>query len=72
MKKLSKRETEIINLMSKGFNNKKISVLLEINQKTVSTYVQRIRTKLELEADSNAYIVVATFQKINFPITKND
>lgn len=76
MKKLSQRETQIVNYMSKGFNNKTISLLISIDQKTVSTYVQRIRKKLELDKNCNAYLIVATFQKINFPVTeevvKND
>ena len=69
-KQLSVREKEIIILMSKGYNNKAISEKLEIDQKTVSTFVQRIRLKLELSKESNAYAIVSKYQRINFPTTK--
>ena len=69
-KKLSNREQEIITLMSKGLSNKDISIKLEMQEKTVSTYVQRIRLKLNLDKNSNAYIIVSTYQKINFPMTQ--
>lgn len=71
MKKLSLREKEIITLMSKGHNNKEMSLLLKIDQKTISTYVQRVRLKLGLGKNANAYSIVSTYQRINFPITKN-
>jgi len=70
MKKLSAREEEIINLMRKGLSNKEISIVSKLDQKTVSTYVQRIRLKLELEKNCNSYLIVSTYQRINFPTTK--
>jgi DNA-binding NarL/FixJ family response regulator len=69
-KKLSTREEQIVGMMSKGFSNKEIAIQLELDSKTISTYVQRIRIKLGLERNCNAYIIVATFQKINFPTTR--
>ncbi|WP_026452555.1 response regulator [Aequorivita capsosiphonis] len=45
-KKLSSREIEVLNLLSSGKRNKDISVLLEINEKTVSTYKTRLLKKL--------------------------
>lgn len=45
-KKLSTREIEVLNLLSRGKRNKDISSLLEINEKTVSTYKTRLLKKL--------------------------
>lgn len=45
-KKLSSREIEVLNLLSRGKRNKDISALLEINEKTVSTYKTRLLKKL--------------------------
>lgn len=45
-KKLSAREIEVLNLLSSGKRNKDISALLEINEKTVSTYKTRLLKKL--------------------------
>lgn len=68
VKKLSSRETMIINLMRQGLNNRQMSEILEINQKTVSTYVQRLRQKLNLEKNCNAYLIVTTYAKLQFPM----
>ena len=68
VKKLSSRETSIINLMREGLPNNKIAEILEINQKTVSTYVQRLREKLNLEKNCNAYLIVTTYAKLQFPM----
>ena len=68
VKKLSKRETQIVNLLRLGLQNKDIALELEIDQKTVSTYVQRIRVKLNLEKSCNAYLIVTTYAKLNFPV----
>lgn len=47
-KKLSAREIEVLNLLSNGKRNKDIASLLEINEKTVSTYKTRLLKKLNL------------------------
>lgn len=47
-KKLSAREIEVLNLLSSGKRNKDISALLEINEKTVSTYKTRLLKKLNV------------------------
>lgn len=49
-KKLSAREIEVLNLLSKGKRNKDISSLLEINEKTVSTYKTRLLKKLRVNS----------------------
>jgi len=47
---LSKRETIVYNYLVKGFTNKKISELLSISTKTVSTYKSRILNKCNVES----------------------
>ncbi len=47
-KKLSAREIEVLNLLSNGKRNKDIATLLEINEKTVSTYKTRLLKKLNV------------------------
>ena len=47
-KKLSTREIEVLNLLSNGKRNKDIASLLEINEKTVSTYKTRLLKKLNV------------------------
>lgn len=46
-KKLSAREIEVLNLLSNGKRNKEIASVLEINEKTVSTYKTRLLKKLK-------------------------
>ena len=43
--KLSSRENDIMKLMRAGFKNKEIAINLSVNQKTISTYVKRIKMK---------------------------
>lgn len=45
-RKLSGRETEVLNLLSSGSRNKDIAIALSINEKTVSTYKTRLLKKL--------------------------
>ena len=47
-RKLSAREIEVLNLLSNGKRNKDIASLLEINEKTVSTYKTRLLKKLKV------------------------
>ncbi|PHR11675.1 MAG: DNA-binding response regulator [Aequorivita sp.] len=49
-KKLSAREIEVLNLLSNGKRNKDIASLLEINEKTVSTYKTRLLKKLNVSS----------------------
>jgi len=48
-KKLSAREIEVLNLISRGKRNKDISEILNINEKTVSTYKTRLLKKLNVD-----------------------
>lgn len=49
-KRLSAREIEVLNLLSNGKRNKDIASLLEINEKTVSTYKTRLLKKLNVSS----------------------
>ncbi len=48
-KKLSSREIEVLNLLSRGKRNKDIASALDINEKTVSTYKTRLLKKLKVD-----------------------
>lgn len=48
-KKLSTREIEVLNLLSRGKRNKEIAIQLSINEKTVSTYKTRLLKKLNAD-----------------------
>ncbi len=48
-KKLSTREIEVLNLLSRGKRNKDIAQSLDINEKTVSTYKTRLLKKLNVD-----------------------
>lgn len=48
-KKLSTRESEVLNLISAGKRNKDIAEALSINEKTVSTYKTRLLKKLQVD-----------------------
>ncbi len=48
-KKLSTRESEVLNLISSGKRNKDIAEALSINEKTVSTYKTRLLKKLQVD-----------------------
>ncbi|ANU36815.1 EAL domain-containing protein [Vibrio scophthalmi] len=47
---LSTQEINVANLLLKGFNNKKVATTLDISEKTVSTYKNRIFKKLEIQS----------------------
>jgi DNA-binding NarL/FixJ family response regulator len=47
-RKLSDREIEVLRFLSDGKKNKEISKILELNEKTISTYKQRLLTKLNV------------------------
>ncbi|KII79641.1 EAL domain-containing protein [Vibrio renipiscarius] len=47
---LSTQEINVANLLLKGFNNKKVATTLDISEKTVSTYKNRIFKKLDIQS----------------------
>lgn len=57
---LSKREIEVLELLSYGFEDKEIASKLQISTRTVQTYVTRLLLKLNARNRTNA---VATFIK---------
>lgn len=61
VKRISKRESELMMFLIKGYKLGAIAKELNINQKTASTYYARIKKKLELTSGANAYLVVRTY-----------
>lgn len=47
-RKLSSREIEVLRYLSEGKKNKEIAKLLDLNEKTISTYKLRLLTKLHV------------------------
>jgi DNA-binding CsgD family transcriptional regulator len=70
MKKLSKNEQQVLNLMAQGLKNREIAQLMKskkgktLSEKTISTYALRIRDKIGVPADKNTHflIIVATYK----------
>ena len=54
---LSKRELQVLKLFFRGKRNIEISVKLNINQKTVNTYITRIMRKLEVNSKTDLFIL---------------
>ena len=54
---LSKRELEVLKLFFRGKRNIEISRKLNINQKTVNTYITRVMKKLEVNSKSDLYVL---------------
>ena len=54
---LSKRELEVLKLFFRGKRNIEISEKLNINQKTVNTYITRIMKKLEVNSKTDLYLL---------------
>lgn len=60
---LTPRELEVTKLVSKGYNNKKISAELFLSEGTVKNYVSRILDKLQLENRTDLAINTFTTTK---------
>ena len=54
---LSKRELQVLKLFFRGRRNVEISKKLNINQKTVNTYITRIMKKLEVNSKTDLFIL---------------
>ena len=54
---LSKRELQVLKLFFRGKRNIEISVKININQKTVNTYITRIMRKLEVNSKTDLFIL---------------
>ena len=55
---LSRREKDIVNLISKGFTNKKIAGELSISVKTVENHKERIKNKLGIKNIKDLYALL--------------
>ena len=51
---LSKRESEILNWLSKGYRYKEIAEKLYISTETVRTHIRNIYTKLQVQSRTEA------------------
>jgi DNA-binding NarL/FixJ family response regulator len=58
-KNLSRREKQIIQLIMQGVSNKGIAHILDISPNTVSTYIRRVYTKLDVctRAEMVSYVL---------------
>ena len=54
---LSKRELQVLKLFFRGKRNIEISEKLDINQKTVNTYITRVIKKLEVNSKTDLYLL---------------
>ena len=54
---LSKRELQVFKLFFRGKRNVEISKKLNINQKTVNTYITRIMKKLEVNSKTDLFVL---------------
>ena len=54
---LSKRELQVLRLFFRGKRNIEISEKLDINQKTVNTYITRVMKKLEVNSKTDLYLL---------------
>jgi DNA-binding NarL/FixJ family response regulator len=64
---LSKRELEVLNLLSRGFSYIEIGDLLKITRSTVATYVKNIYQKLEVNSRSEAVFEASSLGIIDMP-----
>ncbi len=53
-KNLTERETEIVELLPKGYSNKEIANHLRISEHTVETHLDRIFRKLQVKSRTEA------------------
>tara|TARA_X000000368_G_scaffold158892_1_gene125195 strand:- start:221 stop:556 length:336 start_codon:yes stop_codon:yes gene_type:complete len=54
---LSERESQVLKLFFRGKRNIEISEKLNINQKTVNTYITRIMKKLEVNSKTDLFLL---------------
>lgn len=64
--KLSKRELEILDLISWGYSDKEIACNLKISARTVQTHVNRIVIKLHARNRTNAVANYIRQSCVNF------
>ena len=59
-KKLSKRETEVLFHLRKGIRAGEVAEIMQINQRTIGTYLRRVKDKLGLDLHTNLYKLIQT------------
>ncbi|WP_339918208.1 helix-turn-helix domain-containing protein [Yeosuana marina] len=62
--KLSKLELVVLKFIQKGYKNKTISKELGLNEKTVSTFVARIKKKMDVTSGYNSHYIVSKAVKL--------
>jgi len=55
---LSKREALVITCLSKGMKNIEISKIMGIQERTVGTFIRRVRDKVGIDSSKNIYTLV--------------
>lgn len=58
--RVSRREKQVINFLIEGYKSKIIAKELGISEKTVGSYIARIRQKFGVSSDANTYKLVNT------------
>jgi NarL family two-component system response regulator LiaR len=61
---LSKRETEVLDLIAKGLSNQEIANTLSLSERTVSTHVSSILRKLHLASRTQAALYALQLEKV--------
>jgi len=64
---LSKRETEVLQLMAQGLSNQEIADTLFVSLNTVKTHISNIYTKLNVRRRTQAIQKVKNWQSDNHP-----
>jgi len=59
-KQLSKRETEVLIHLRKGLRAGEVAEIMHINQRTIGTFLRRIKEKLDLPLKTNLYKIIHT------------
>ena len=72
MKKLSKREYQVLMCFYNGHKSNAIAKAMNVSQKTIGTYKNRIKIKLGLEARFNDFAMVSTTIDMNLVNIFND
>jgi len=55
---LSKREAEVMRNLAKGMKSREIGQIMSLNERTVGTFIKRIRKKVGIDSNRNLYVLV--------------
>ena len=64
---LTERETQILTLLSKGYNRAEIARLTGLTKNTASSYFKQIYTKLEVNSRAEATLIAAKLGLVDLP-----